>query len=191
MEEPEANSEKDRLEKLIQTEDRVRLLRWAVSGMQTREIRYREALREKLRASELPLPAELFEEIVQLNNLYLNDVMLDHPGLKVWNRHGSYRVSLRIFQRAVVDLISVIGRFEKCADSDIFDRINEEKLEEIEGAIQKELFAATDAAHSLVDHARRLQLPVFRRGRRQGSPHNEIQLEQKRGSGGVFLREPA
>src|SRR4051794_4545354 len=83
--------------------------------------------------------------------------MIDHPGFKAWNRYDSYHVSLRIFNRTVPDLLRAIQRFETSLEDGILDRTKKEDLEDIEGAIQKELFAVTNAAHSLVDHARRLQ----------------------------------
>lgn len=137
----------------------MRALRWAVDGIHSQQERHHQDLRERLRSSQTPLPPELFEQIVHLNNLHLRDIMRDHPAFTVWERYHSYQLSLRVFERSGRDFLAAIGRFETHADnsSAILDRANKDQLEDIEDAIQKELFAVTNAALSLVDHARRLQ----------------------------------
>jgi hypothetical protein len=70
-----------------------------------------------------------------------------------------------VFDRAVLDLVRIIRRFEAAVETEsehsIFSRTQRSALDDIEHTIEKELFAATNAAHSLVDHStRRLQSVV-------------------------------
>jgi hypothetical protein len=99
------------------------------------------------------------KQILPLNQLDAHDVLREHPGFQMWDRHRSYETSFQIFTRAFADLIASIERFETAAaDHSIFDRAHATELAETEQAIQKELFSAANAAASLVDHSRRVQL---------------------------------
>ncbi|MGX5851027.1 hypothetical protein ACWGTO_28590 [Mesorhizobium sp. PL10] len=133
------------------------ILRAAVAQAHDRQLSREAVLREKLKASAVPLPPELFEEVAKVSGLEIDEVMTDHPGRKIWERYNSYLVSSRVFDRAFADLFKAIARFEEAVGRDIFDRSNELELQDIEADVQKELFAATSAAHSLVDHSRRIQ----------------------------------
>lgn len=135
-------------------------LHMVVGRMNDQRLSREAVLREKLKASTVPLPPDLFEEVVQISSLHIDEVMTDHPGRAVWVRYSSYLVSAQVFDRAFKDLFSAIARFEEAVGRDIFDRRNELELADIESDVQKELFAATSAAHSLVDHSRRLQKVV-------------------------------
>lgn len=66
---------------------------------------------------------------------------------------------MNVFYKAFNDLKSAIDRFEVLArEGKIFGRSNENIFTEAETTVQKELFAAANAAHSLQDHStRRLQ----------------------------------
>ncbi len=136
------------------------ILRSVVGHMHDQRLSREAALRHKLKTSAVPLPPDLFEEVAQIGGLHIDEVMTDHPGRKIWERYSSYLVSARVFDRSLADLFTAIARFEETVGRDIFDRRNELELEDIEGDVQKELFAATSAAHSLVDHSRRLQKVV-------------------------------
>jgi hypothetical protein len=137
-------------------------LRWVENEINAQQEGHNAALRERLKSSPIPLPPEVFDELIHLNTLHLNEVMRVHPAFKIWDRQGSYKVSLNVFERAARDFLNAIARFEAHAegDSDVFKRANQEKLQDIEETIQKELFAVTNAAASLVEHARRLQSEV-------------------------------
>lgn len=156
MDEP-PKTQADQARKLPRAMGDVSILRQAVEQMKERQSSRKATLLEKLRASPVPLPPELFEEVANVSGLELDAVMSVHPGRKIWERHSSYLVSARVFDRSFADLLSAIGRFEAAVNNDIFNRSNEGELEDIESDVQKELFAATSAAHSLVDHSRRIK----------------------------------
>lgn len=137
--------------------DRWDLLRAVTKQMDERRIREREKVRGELKAAGAPVPAEIVAKLAQLRPADVRDVLLDHVGFETWDRYESYKSSLRVFERAVSDLIQTIGDFEVAAQSDILSRHQSGRLDDIEQAIQKELFATVSAAHSLVDHSRRLQ----------------------------------
>ncbi len=138
------------------------VLRWATMRMEGQRISARERLREEMKAASIPLPAQIVMQLAQLRSVDLHEVLIDHPGFTSWNRYTSYEVSLRVFDRAVLDLVKAIQRFEAATEADserdILSRTQRSVLRDIERTIEKELFAATNAAHSLVDHStRRLQ----------------------------------
>jgi hypothetical protein len=59
-----------------------------------------------------------------------------------------------VFETSVEDLLRGIQMFEeRASDGRIFDRAHQVELEGLEGAVQKELFAGTSAAHALKDHS--------------------------------------
>lgn len=137
--------------------DRQTLFGLVIKQMDEQRIREREKVRRELKAAGVPVPAEIIVKLAQLRPADVRDVLLDHVGFETWDRYESYKSSLRVFERAVSDLIQAIGDFEVAAQSDILSRHQSDKLDNTERAIQKELFAAANAAHSLVDHSRRLQ----------------------------------
>ncbi|WFU07048.1 hypothetical protein QA648_33145 (plasmid) [Rhizobium sp. CB3171] len=110
-----------------------------------------------MKAAVVPLPLDLLGEIARVSGFDIDEIMTSHPGRKIWKRYSSYPVSARVFDRAFVDLLAAVACFEEAVGQNIFDRVNEARLEDIKGNVQKELFAATSAARSLVDHSRRLQ----------------------------------
>jgi hypothetical protein len=59
-----------------------------------------------------------------------------------------------VFETSVEDLLRGIQKFdERASYGRIFDRAHQVELERLEGAVQKELFAAASAAHALKDHS--------------------------------------
>jgi hypothetical protein len=129
--------------------------------MEKQRIAAREKVRSAVEIASIPLPTEVVAMLAQLNYQDVREVMVDHPGFKALERLESYQTSLSVFECAVPDLIRAIEVFESAIDSDILSGKNQDKLHQIERAIQKELFATANAAHSLVDHStRRLQLLV-------------------------------
>ena len=136
-----------------------RTLRDVLRVMESQKQSRLDALREQVESSTVPLPADLVEQLSQTNPSDLSDVLMVHPGYPSWEALGSYKISLRVFKKALDDLIGVINQFEVLArDGKVLGRANEDTLDEFGIAVQKELFAAANAAYSLVDHStRRLQ----------------------------------
>ena len=142
-------------------EDQWEVFRLAIKRIEQQRTTEREKVRAAMKAAVVPLPNEVVVRLVQLNHENVREVLVDHPGYKAWERLESYRISLRVFERTVPDLITVIELFEAAVEDDILSRKHQDKLHDIELAFQKELFATTNAAHSLVDHStRRLQKVV-------------------------------
>ncbi|MER8401218.1 hypothetical protein [Mesorhizobium sp. M0306] len=54
------------------------ILRAAVAQAHDRRLSREAALREKLKASAVPLPPELFEEVAKVSGLEIDEVMTDH-----------------------------------------------------------------------------------------------------------------
>lgn len=130
--------------------------------MDAERIAGREKVREAVRAAGVPLPENVVKALAQLNPHDVRKVLIDHPGFETSERLRSYRSSLTVFQRAVSDLTKAIERFESAVKGDIFDRQQRDELGDIKGAIQKELFAATNAAISLRDHSTRRLQPLVK-----------------------------
>ena len=137
--------------------DQGEVLRWAIKMQEQQRTARREKVRAAMKAADVPLPDEIVTELARLNPEGVRAILVDHPGFKAWERLGSYRISLSVFERSVYDLTKVVERLQSTANEDILSRARQHELEEMEDEIQKELFAATNAAHSLVDHSRRLQ----------------------------------
>ena len=160
MSEEGSSESKATLPDLPDRDDPWEALRWVAKMMEKQRNTAREKVRAKVKAAGVPLPNEVVTELAQLSHQDVLEVLVDLPGFTAWERLGSYRISLRVFERAVADLIKAIEVFEAAVEDDILSHRQQDKLDDIEGAIQKELFAATNAAHSLVDHSRRLQRVV-------------------------------
>jgi|GEM_PF-3532430 len=130
------------------------------SQQKVREAEYRERLRGAVASTEPPLPADLVTAVIHLYDGDTRAIMRAHKGYALAERRTSYFTSLSIMELSCTDLLSAIDRFAVQALADgsaLFQRSNGDALEAFEQRIQKELFAATNAAASLVDHARRVQ----------------------------------
>jgi hypothetical protein len=130
---------------------------------QIREAQERELIRQKVAVTEPPLPDDLLQKILFLNDSETRAILRDHKGFALAERRTSYLTSLAILEQSLQDLLAAIGEFEKQAigeNSTLFERGSEVELQTFERRIQKELFAAANAAHSLVDHSRRVQKMV-------------------------------
>jgi hypothetical protein len=137
--------------------DREQLFRRAVAAMEQQWTARREQLRAAVRTGGVPLSGEIVARLAELPHEDVHSLLSEHPGYKASERLGSYTATLRVFERAAHDLIRAIEQFEVAAQGDILGRNRAHELEDMEHAIQKELFAAASAAHALVDHSRRLQ----------------------------------
>ncbi|NUQ36033.1 MAG: hypothetical protein HUU29_13960 [Planctomycetaceae bacterium] len=124
-----------------------------------RDSAHRDGIRQAVATSDVPLPAELAEAVVQLNDKYTREIMRSHPGFALAERRDSYRTSLAIMEQCLEDLLVVLARFENEAVTDaskLFYTNDDSALRRFERTMQKELFACANAAASLVDHARRV-----------------------------------
>lgn len=142
---------------------RPRLTRAEIDEMwrrqEARKAEWREELRRRVSESAAPLPPDLRQELVLLFNSDMRDILRSHKGYPLAGKRDSYRSSLAIMRRSLRSLLDMIARFEAEAlaeDSDLMGPPGEERLGEIVLDIQKELFTCTNAAVSLVDHARRI-----------------------------------
>jgi hypothetical protein len=122
-----------------------------------REAAARETLCQAIAASNVPLPEELARTTERVFITEFRDVMRFHQGYPLAERRDSYRTSLSILKQCFDDLQAAIDRFEVFALSDQWAAPNHrDRATEFERVIQKELFAAANAAMSIVDHTRRL-----------------------------------
>jgi hypothetical protein len=118
-----------------------------------------ERLRQAVKAGPVPLSDEITAKLACLNGRDAADILRNHPGFPLSERCHSYRTSVAVFEQSVGDLLSAIDSFEAASgDGTIFDPIPQVEIANFERRIQKEMFAAASAAHSLVDHSRRLQM---------------------------------
>ena len=126
---------------------------------ESRKVAWQEELRRRVAESSAPLSSDLRQHVVQLFNSDMRDIMRGHMGYQLAGKRDSYRTSLAIMRRSLRTLLDMIARFEAEAlaeESKLFGPQGEERLGEIVLDIQKELFTCTNAAVSLVDHARRI-----------------------------------
>lgn len=126
---------------------------------EARKAEWREELRRCVAESPAPLPPDLRQELVLLFNSDMRDILRSHTGYPLAGKRDSYRSSLAIMRRSLRCLLDMIARFEAEAlaeDSNLMGAQGEERLGEIVLDVQKELFTCTNAAVSLVDHARRV-----------------------------------
>ncbi|MPR06167.1 hypothetical protein [Microvirga tunisiensis] len=124
-----------------------------------REAEQREQIRLRVAESPAPLPPDLRADLVRLFNSHMREIMRGHEGYRLARKRDSYLTSLAILRRSLRTLLEMISRFEAEAlaqRTNLFGPAGEERLREIELDIQKELFTCTNAAVSLVDHARRV-----------------------------------
>jgi len=88
----------------------------------------------------------------------LPDIIAKHKGYPLSQSKTSYLASARTFVVSAADLLACIDRFESFAsEKGAFERIARGRFETIEHAMQKEVFAFVNAAHSLVDHSRSIK----------------------------------
>jgi hypothetical protein len=126
---------------------------------QQREALSRERVRQAVASSEIPLPAELAQTVINLNNQHTRAILRGHPGYPLAERRDSYLTSLAIMEESLQDLLVAIDCFESAAlskESNYFAPGGENESGRTERRVQKELFATANAAASLVDHARRV-----------------------------------
>ncbi|WP_445219862.1 hypothetical protein ACKWRH_06890 [Bradyrhizobium sp. Pa8] len=126
---------------------------------QQREAERRERIRVAVAESAAPLPEELAEVVIRLNDTHTRAILREHKGFALAERRDSYRTSLSILEQCIQDLLVAIDCFETAAlsdDSGYFSPGGENDSGRTERRIQKELFATANAAASLVDHARRV-----------------------------------
>jgi hypothetical protein len=127
-----------------------------------------DKIRADVAAAAVPIPPDLLRRLSLLNPIEIHDALREHPGRVLWDRSKSYRISYEVFVRSFDDLINSIDAFEKDAqDGTLFEHMREFDLTTHEQIIQKELFGAANAAHSLVDHSsnrlqKLAQVPDFR-----------------------------
>lgn len=89
----------------------------------------RERLREAIKAAPLPLPEEIVRALTQLDSRTARDVLRDHPGFSVWEKHRSYEMSHALFERSTDDLFRAIEVFQESShDKSIFDTIREKGI---------------------------------------------------------------
>lgn len=130
------------------------LLRHAVRIMDEQRLCKRERVRKAIKASTVPMPEDVVRDLAQLNSRDARDVLRDHPGFPTWEKLRSYETSFEVFNRSVEDLLRAIQKFSKLSrDETLFERRRDNELNNIQRIIQKELFAAVNAAHALVDHS--------------------------------------
>ena len=123
------------------------------------EARHRESLQQAVASSGVPLPPDLAQAVIRLNDKYTRAILRSHRGFTLAERRDSYLKSLAIMEQCLQDLLTAICVFETTAlaePSTLFNRNNNDALNRFERQIQKELFATANAAVSLVDHARRV-----------------------------------
>lgn len=123
------------------------------------EAERREKFRKALVVTPPPVPDKYVGLLVRLPDADFHDIMRDHPAYKLAQRCASYRTSLSIMELSHRDLMAAIDDFAVKAtddDNDLLGPLGKDALEVIERRIQKELFATTGAAASLVDHCRRV-----------------------------------
>ena len=124
-----------------------------------RKAERREHLRQAVAISDVPLPPELAEAVINLNDKCARIVLRHHPGFPLAERRDSYLISVAIVEQSFEDLLAAICNFENAAvaeDSTLISGTEKLELKRFERQIQKELFAAANSAASLVDHARRV-----------------------------------
>ncbi len=112
----------------------------------------------------IPASPEVIKALTWLPR-HADQILRSHPGHHLVSLRRSHQVSLSIFETAANHLVTAITDFEQEAvrdNSTIFRRECDAQLKRIEENIQKEMFSVTAAAHSLVDHTRRLvaKIPV-------------------------------
>jgi hypothetical protein len=158
-------------------DDLNRLLRLQVD----REAEHRDWLRVAVETTSVPLAGDLVERLLYISEEHFRDIMQGHPGFDLSEKRTSYEVSFSILKQTVSDLQNAINDFARQAladESALFTRQQAHTLEGIERRIQKELFAVTNAAASLVDHSRRVRKLL-------DLPEHDVQLQRCFGADGL------
>lgn len=130
------------------------------AAQRQREEEENQRLRTEVAASPIPLPDELLAKIITKFGDTAQSILREHTGYRLFRLRQSYFASTQVFDVALDDLLGEIAAFAEEAThegTELFGLGQREWLEAIELRIQKELFAVTNAAHSLVDHGRRLR----------------------------------
>lgn len=121
--------------------------------------RHREVERvtAAVKSAPVPMPPDIVTALVQLGPNDIHDALrAAHPGFALWEKKKSYQISFEVFESSFKDLLAAIGRFEvACEDALLSSHSRDHEVGQYERAMQKELFAAANAAHSLVDHSTR------------------------------------
>jgi len=123
----------------------------------------RDALQKAVEESDVPLSDELLDCVLSLFTTDAGLVLQHHAGFIIAERRDHYRASLSIMRLAIADLKTALKNFVQVAtidDPGIILAKNRGQLQAIEERIEKELFSTANAAASLVDHVRRLQLKI-------------------------------
>lgn len=131
-----------------------------LAAQRQREAEEIDRLHQEVEASSIPIADELLAKIISKFGDTALSILRKHPGHRLFRLRESYFASVQVFEVALGDLLAGIARFEEDATregTELFDLGQRKRLEAIELQIQKELFAVTNAALSLVDHGRRLQ----------------------------------
>jgi hypothetical protein len=122
--------------------------------MDYQRARQRESVRDALKSASVPVPQSIVNELALLRREDALDVLTVHPGFTIWRRWNSYKAARSIFDSAFADLFDAIDELaELMRHTDVFRVENRHMLAEGKQRIRKELFAASNAAHSLKDHA--------------------------------------
>jgi hypothetical protein len=112
---------------------------------------------ETMKSCTLPLSTDDIEILCQFGPHQLDEALSHHTGYKIWAQVGSFRLSKSVLESAIFGLLASIENFTTELNKDIFKRSNENILKKIESEVQKELFSALDAIHSLICISSRLQ----------------------------------
>jgi hypothetical protein len=130
-----------------------------------REAAEQEEIRKAVADSDVPIPDELLQRVLPIFDTEAREILRGHKGYSLAERRDSYLASHAILERSLDDLIAAINAFSDAAleeKSTIFNRNRRDDLKGIEARVQKEMFATANAAHSIVDHCRRLtsEIPI-------------------------------
>lgn len=121
------------------------------------EAERRERLRKVLSEASMPLSEKDIQSLTRIQARDFDYIVRGHPGYELAQKRASYRTSFSIMELCHKDLMAALDDFSVKATekgSDLLGPLGQKALQAIELRIQKELFAITGAAHSLVDHAR-------------------------------------
>lgn len=125
---------------------------------EARKAERRERIRQAVAKGPAPLSHELMDALIHLFSSDVREIMQEHSGFALFEKRASYRISRSIFDTSVADLLAAIDAFSARAlaeGSNLFSNPHgDDELRVFERRIQKELFAAANAAASLVDHSR-------------------------------------
>lgn len=133
------------------------LLRYALGQIEEYNQREKQRLLESAKNADLPWPKNLIKEIAFKVSPVDIEILQEHRGFILQERIDAVNKARQVFNRAVDDLLAIR---EQMAAADAAGRLSDrsvgDHLEAINISAQKEMFAAASAAHSLVEHSRRL-----------------------------------